>query len=202
MSWRIRLREKEQCGEQPFLSPDIVIKVAADYAYADLAIADPVETMNRGGLRSREALQTAVLIQLFSDARARDEDVLPDMLDPDRRGWWGDSVGRVPEQGQANIGSRLWLLRRSPLTPDTAVIAAEMVHEALQPIVDQGAVSHFEVETESSYMRLATSAPETGVLAIAVRGYDTDGQRSYDQRFEVLWDQVRDMRGTRKAFAL
>lgn len=195
MSWRIRIRDREECADQPFLSPDLIIQQADYGVYLDFAPADKSEKQNRGGLRSREALHTSILIQLFSDARIRDNDPVLDELDPDRRGWWGDSIARADEQGTYDLGSRLWTLRRASLTPDTAQIANEMVIECLQPIVDQGAVARFEVETSAAYQRLAAYAPETGLLIISIRGYAQSGSQIYSQKFEVLWDQLRELAG-------
>ena len=49
-----------------------------------------------GDLKPDNGLYTAVLISLFTDARARDDDALPDVISeedfPNRRGWWGDST--------------------------------------------------------------------------------------------------------------
>lgn len=194
MAWSIRLRDKEECREQPFLSPDLYIHVADYGVYLDYKLADADERTNRGGLRSKEALHTAILIQLFTDARMRDDDMLLDELDPDRRGWWGDSVAPVEGQGEYMIGSRLWTLRRATLDEDTAQIANDMVVECLQPIVDQGAVARFEVETIASYQRIQYG-PETGVLMIGIRGYAQSGLLIYDQKYEVLWDQIAAMRG-------
>jgi phage gp46-like protein len=197
MSWRIRLRADEGCEEQPFLTPDLIIYPdETGGAYLDFALAEPQERRNNGGLRAREALQTAVVIQLFSDARAYDDDVLPDVLDPDRRGWFGDGFARIEEQGNYNVGSRLWLLRRSILNDETVARAREMVVEALQPIVDQGAVARFDVEVESSHVRSAYIGAEAGILMIGVTGYDVSGSSTYATKFEVLWQQVREMRGS------
>lgn len=193
MGWKIRLRDDEACGVQPFLSPDLVITQTGTSVALDMAIAEPGETTNRGGLRSREALHTAILIQLFTDVRAREEDLLPDPLDGDRRGWWGDTVARVAEQGEYDLGSRLWTLRRSPLTAETAQQAVEIVEDCLQPIVDQGAVASFTVRATSSYQAIHLGGPATGVLIIDIGGFDRDGQTAYAQKFEVLWDQIRDL---------
>ena len=141
------------------------------------------------------------MIQLFSDARALDDDLLPDDLDPDRRGWWGDGIARIEEQGLYNVGSRLWTLRRSILNKETADKAHDMVLEALQPIVDQGAVARFEIDTWTSYDKFGWSHPETGFLVIKVRAYGRDGALSYNEQFEVLWDQVRENRGSKTSFA-
>lgn len=195
MSWRIRIRDREECTEQPFLSSDLYIHVADYGVYLDHKVADEDEVRNKGGLRSKEGLHTAILIQLFTDARMRDDDLLPDELDPDRRGWWGDSILPVDEQGSYTIGSRLWTLRRSTLDQDTAQLANDMVVECLQPIIDQGAVASFEVETEASYQRLQGYGPETGVLLIGIKGYAQKGLLTFDQKYEVLWQQVSALRG-------
>lgn len=192
MSWKIRLRSAEACAPDPFLSPDLVIRQLDAVTFAfDLALAEKKEASNVKGLRSREALHTAIILQLFTDKRALPDQVLPDDLDNDRRGWWGDSVGRVPEQGEADMGSHLWLLRRAPLTFETAQIANEMVNAALQPIADQGAVARFEIVCETSYAAPARGHVETGILVIDIKGYGQDGSKAYSQKFEVLWDQIK-----------
>lgn len=201
MGWRIRVRDKEQCEEQPFLTPDLVVTPVEEFVVLDFALAEASERRNRGGLRSREGLHTAILLQLFCDARASDDEVLPDDLDPDRRGWWGDGLARAEEQGGYPLGSRLWTLRRSVLSEDTAAKANAIVVEALQPIVDQGAVATFDVTTESSYRRLALGGASTGILSIGIDGYSEDGSMIYSQKFEVLWDQLRSLRGTRRGVA-
>ncbi|WP_296201454.1 phage GP46 family protein [uncultured Hyphomicrobium sp.] len=195
MSWRIRIRDKEECAPQPFLSPDLLINVADYGVYLDFAIAEKTEIGNRGGLRSKEALHTAILIQLFTDARARDNDPTLDPLDPDRRGWWGDSIAPADEQQDYPLGSRLWLLRRALLNEETAQIANEMVVECLQPILNQGVVARFEVETEASYARVSGYGPETGVLLIGIKGYSQHGAVAYDQKFDVLWQQIASLSG-------
>jgi len=192
MAWRIRLRGAEGCEEQPFLSPDLVVVATETGARLDFARAEADEVRNTGGLRSKEGLHTAILIQLFSDARAAEQDVLPDDLDPNRRGWWGDSVAPAEEQSGHVLGSRLWTLSRATLDDNTAVLANDIVRTALQPIVDQGAVARFDVETSSNYQSPAGNG--TGILAIGIRGYGRDGALSYDQRFEVLWEQIKNMR--------
>lgn len=200
MAWRIRLRGNEACEDQPFITPDLVIKYGAEGAYIDFALAEASETRNVGGLRSRETLATAIIIQLFTDARAYDDDLLPDDLDPDRRGWWGDSIARAPEQGKYNIGSRLWILRRAVLDRHTARRAKEICELALQPIVDQGAVASFVVTTETTYAQLVDD-PRASVLAIGVDAYGHDGAKIYSQKFDVLWRQVQEMRGRASRWA-
>ena len=47
----------------------------------------------RGDLATDDGLRTAVLISLFTDAPARDDDPLP--APGYRGGWWGDGGGRA-----------------------------------------------------------------------------------------------------------
>ena len=56
-----------------------------------------------------EGLRSAILLSLFSDARAQPGDVAED---EDPRGYWGDAL----TEGD-RFGSRLWLLERSKQPP-------------------------------------------------------------------------------------
>lgn len=71
-----------------------------------------------GDLVAENTLRTAVILSLFLDRRADDDDVLPNGSN-DRRGWWADTVAPMTEYGIGGglasgdrIGSRLWLLSR------------------------------------------------------------------------------------------
>lgn len=93
-----------------------------------------------GALASGDDLSTAVLISLFTDRRANDDDALPD-ASTDRRGWWGDLGQDVP------IGSRLWLLTRSKLVPAVARAAKDYINEALRWMLDDGVAASISVTT-------------------------------------------------------
>jgi phage gp46-like protein len=86
-------------------------------------------TISNGALASSDDLGTAVLISLFSDRQANDDDVIPDGS-TDRRGWWGDLEQEKP------LGSRLWLLSRSTLSDEVAKLAVIYAKEALQWLID------------------------------------------------------------------
>ena len=89
------------------------------------------------GLVDDQDFYTAVLISLFTDAAASDDDIIPDgSADP--RGWWGD----------ASIGSKLWLLSRSKATADIPVRAKTYIAEALQWFIDGGIVASIDITTE------------------------------------------------------
>jgi len=93
-------------------------------------------------------LETAVLISLFTDQRAEDDDALPDPNAPDRRGWWGDMVSNI--EGD-KIGSRLWLLERSKATQTNLELMRVEALKALQWMVDDGVASAVDVEVEGQF---------------------------------------------------
>lgn len=85
---------------------------------APLDVAGPDCGMEAGDLVAENTLRTAVILSLFLDRRADDDDVLPNGSN-DRRGWWADTVAPMTEYGIGGglasgdrIGSRLWLLSR------------------------------------------------------------------------------------------
>lgn len=89
-----------------------------------------------------QLLRRAVTISLFSWRRANDDDELDDS---DRQGWWGDSVPTVAGDQQ---GSRLWLLRRRTLVPDTFKDAKSYAEEALAWMIEDGIVAAVTVTVE------------------------------------------------------
>lgn len=95
------------------------------------------------GLAQDDGLQSAVVLSLFTDRRADEDDVLPD--GSDRRGWWGDSVA---DQAGDQIGSRLWLLRREKASDQTLQRARQYAAEALRWMVDDGVVKRVDVAAE------------------------------------------------------
>lgn len=94
------------------------------------------------GMGLRDPLPRAVIISLFTWARARADDDLPG---EERMGWWGDSFAAVPGD---RIGSRLWLLARSKITNTTAQRAKEYAEEALAWLVADGVASQVIVRAE------------------------------------------------------
>lgn len=91
-------------------------------------------------LASGDDLTTAVLISLFTDRVANDDDVIPDGS-TNRRGWWGDLGQDVP------IGSRLWLISRSKLQPSVALQAKGYINEALAWLITDGVAASVNVTT-------------------------------------------------------
>jgi len=90
--------------------------------------------MVNNDIRRDPTLESAIMIALFTDKRANEIDLLPDKSG-DLRGWWAD-----------DIGSKLWLLRRSKITPDLPGQVEQWIKEALQPLIDDKAVKDFIIE--------------------------------------------------------
>jgi len=123
-------------------------------------------------------LETAVIISLFTDRKANEDDELPDPNNPDRRGWWGDLV--APEVEGDRIGSRLWLLERSKTTEEVIVKAKKYAEEALQWLIDDQVAVKVEVEAE----RQGPVGQDR--LALSVKIFKKDGQEEAF-RFDNLW---------------
>ncbi|PKP89692.1 MAG: hypothetical protein CVT77_17235 [Alphaproteobacteria bacterium HGW-Alphaproteobacteria-16] len=135
--------------------------------------------LDGGALATDNGLASALVVSLFSDARARADDPLP-QPGSDPRGWWGDAFNADPAD---RIGSRFWLLTRAKLTEDTAVRARDILREALDWLVADGVASAVEVTTA---LHRPTAVRPSGALAITVQIQRPDGPAR--QRFDFLWD--------------
>lgn len=127
-------------------------------------------------LQLDDGLNTAILVSLFSDRRARTDDQLPGASD-DRRGWWADAY---PQIDGDLIGSRLWLLSREKELAETLRRAREYAQEALDWLVADGIAARVEV---------TPSAPRRGVLQLAVAVRRADG-RQENYQYDVLWESL------------
>lgn len=116
---------------------DVALRWDTDLFGADLAL-------DGAALATDDGLKTAVIISLFTDARARDDDPLP--AEGDRRGWWGDAE---PAVAQDVIGSRLWLLSREKRLPSVVARAREYAEEALAWLIADGVASAVAVQAEA-----------------------------------------------------
>ena len=85
-------------------------------------------------LATDDGLQTAVIVSLFSDGRAHDDDTISDGS-MDRRGWWAAGINAVPGDVW---GSRLWLLGREKQLTEVLPRAKEYAEESLRWLVDDG----------------------------------------------------------------
>jgi len=108
-------------------------------------------TMIDTDLASDRGLETAVLLSLFTDRRAENDDVAPSGDDKDRRGWWADEL--LPTEGD-RYGSRLWLLDRSKRTDDVVLRAEEYVREALAWMLEDLVAESIDVGIEMNATNL------------------------------------------------
>lgn len=96
-------------------------------------------------LSIEEGLATAVLMSLFTDRRALDDDELPDTRSDDKRGWWGDLIDGIPDD---LIGSKLWLLSRSKTTPEVLLQAEDYIREALEWMITDDIAASIDITVE------------------------------------------------------
>lgn len=129
-------------------------------------------SLTGGDLATDDGLRTAFIISLFTDARARDDDPLPEP-GADPRGWWGDAFTDA-EDGP--LGSRLWLLDREKKIGSTLIRARDYAAEAVQWLIRAGICLSIDVEVEA----------QGNALAIAL--YPTRPTGPARQRFDFLWE--------------
>lgn len=124
-------------------------------------------------------LYNAVVISLFTDARAKPDDRLPDEprtgpvpanIYRDRRGWHGDP----------NIGSRRWLLYREKQVPEVLQRLEEYDREALQWLITDRVVSSIDV---------VESFPARGVVLTEITLH-RPGLPALNFNFQLLWDSL------------
>lgn len=97
-----------------------------------------------GDLVTDDGLTTAVMISLFTDARAAADDPLPEPSLP-RRGWWGDALDPANPWG-----SKLWLLVREPCTAATAALARSIVTKCLAWLLADKIAARNDVAAEAT----------------------------------------------------
>lgn len=144
-------------------------------------------TLRAGQLALDDGLRTAILISLFSDARAPDGAELPEGGD-DRRGWWGDDypapalAGSAGTARDARIGSTLWLLRRSKITPQVIEQARQAAYDALAWLLRDGIASAVTVEAEA---QAAEGLPQRLAIAVTLERPTGPGRQRYDFTWEA-----------------
>lgn len=96
-------------------------------------------------LACEDTLATAVIISLFTDARADDDDRLP-WGSTDRRGWVGNAFMPADFDDSADTwGNKLWLLYISKAPVDILERARFTAWESLQWMVRDGLASRIDV---------------------------------------------------------
>ena len=130
-----------------------------------------------------KSLLTPVLVSLFTDARATDDDPLPDPLVSDRRGWWGDATN-TDKLGDF-VGSKLWLLEREKNSNQALLKAKAYIEEALKWMLDEGICKSILVTTESQQVKNSG----TIILAFQVKLNKPDGTTEA-YKFEQEWGET------------
>lgn len=165
-----------EAAETPPLVPDIVW----DGRCGDYRRVGADEPGNPFGLQSRQQLATAVLVCLQTD-RAVEPEALRD--GDEQRGWAGDVFDLDSGRGERPLGSRLWQLRRATLDEtETPRFAEYACREALQTLIDQGAVARIDFASQVFMDR--------NRFEFTVTLFGRDGRELYQQSFAILWDQL------------
>lgn len=110
-----------------------------------------------------DGLETAVVISLFTDARASTDLIPAELPKDDLRGWWGD-IGNQPGD---NTGSLLWLLKREKQVASTLSRAKQYCRDALKWMIEDKVSSRIEV---------AATYVATGWMQINVDIYRPSGE--------------------------
>jgi len=157
------------------MSNDIKISWDSDLIEGDFSFSESIQD-----LESDAGLETAVIISLFTDRRAAEDDILPDLNNLDKRGWWGDLVQTEVEGDQ--IGSRLWLLSRREKTEQEVLLKAKRyAEEALQWMIEDKVAIKINVIAER------TGMVGNDILALLVQIYKIDGS-DIAFKYEAQWD--------------
>lgn len=139
---------------------------------ADLSMID-------GDLASDRGLQTAVLLSLFTDRRAENDDVPPSGDPTDRRGWWADQFAVILGD---KFGSRLWLLDRSKMTNEVLLLAKQYAAEALAWMIEDKVVAGVDVSV--------TKLGDNGFLIAGA--LSRPGRDPVSFRFSRAWDHLQE----------
>jgi len=154
------------------MSGDIRIVWDSDLMEGDFSFDTSIQE-----LESDAGLETAVIISLFTDRRAKIDDILPDSNNPDRRGWWGDLVSDIEDD---QIGSRLWLLNREKTLKSVLIRTKEYAKEALNWLIEDKVVTKIEISAEK-YGPVGQD-----ILALLVQIYKPDGT-IVPFKYEAQW---------------
>ena len=159
------------------LPPDIVWN---GYV-GDFAVSAGGDDGAAGGLVAANPLRTAVILLLFTDARAETYQLRFEHRG-DRRGWPGDGFDVDTAKGEAPLGSLLWTFRRHELNDRTAMEVAAEAERALQPLLGQQAVVAIRTK--------AVADKGAGRIVLTINLYGRDGRDLYAPQFDLLWSRA------------
>ena len=112
-------------------------------------------------LKPDDSLRTAILISLFTHARADENTELP-AGELERRGWWGDTYAELPND---QIGSTLWTVSRGKLTAQLRGELERLASRSLRWLVQDGIAADVKVSSEihkpdALYLRVLVVKPD------------------------------------------
>lgn len=128
-----------------------------------------------GDVAADNGLETAVLISLFSDARATEDLIPPIDQDGNLRGFWGDVRTQTPGD---STGSLLWTLRREKQLSKTLAAAKGYAEKALQWLVDDKVAA--SVQVNASY-------PQRDWMLLEVFIYRPQSANPVIFRYNLQW---------------
>jgi phage gp46-like protein len=164
--------------------PDI--RLVQNNVFPQYSVTVDWSLLPNGTLDDTQALATAVIVALGTNALAGVNDELPDPDSVDRMGWWGDLDAQLIWGGWS-IGSKLWLLTRTKILPasarqgSTMVLVENYIRNAIQPFVDNKICSGFNVWTTR------VDPQRIDALIRIYRGPLPD----IELRYAVLWDAMQ-----------
>jgi phage gp46-like protein len=171
-------------GLDPELAGDLALAWSSALGDGDLSIVDLDLATERG-------LLTAVLLSLFLDRRAEDDDVPPSGDPRDRRGWWADEFAAIAGD---KYGSRLWLLAAAKRNTETILRAKEYCLEAFAWMVEDRVVARVDVSVDTIATAPALfaelAAPRDAML-ISI-GLQRPGKDAVSFRFAHAWDHLQE----------
>jgi phage gp46-like protein len=126
--------------------------------------------INKGDLQLGNDLETAVIISLFTWARAKVEEIDEDSP---LYGWWGD---KIDEDSTDNTGSKLYLLKRKKITSETIYLAKEYIEQALQWMITDNVATEISVTVERNGQN------RVDALVVIIKG-----ERTKTMKFNDLW---------------
>ena len=162
--------------------PDV--RLVQDARWPRYSVTIDWSLRNDGTLDDTQALATAVVIALGTNALADVTEELPDPDSTDRGGWWGN-LDADTIWNAWDIGAKLWLLRRSAIEPagsrqgSTVTRVLAYIQLALQPFVDRKVFSTFNA-----------TAARVDIQRIDAKITIFRGQTpAVDLLYSVLWDE-------------
>jgi|SRR6516165_220147 len=163
------------------------IRIVQNTAFPKYSVTCDWSLLADGTLDSTQALATAIIVALGTDALAGQDDILPDPNSTDRMGWWGNLDSDVIWNGW-DIGTKLWLLRRSKITDATAKqgstlsIVDQYIRDAIAPFLNIGVASAMAIEV--------TRPPSPGNQINALVRLYRGPKLEISLQYQILWDEI------------